>query len=165
MSRRVPLIVLGSVLLAVAGIVVLAGVALAVVFGRGDAFATGRNPVSTPTRALVSSVAQIEGTGVAPSALGQPRMEIEASVRSAGHGVFVGLARAVDVDRYLAGADVDVVTDFEVMPFRLATEHQPGTAVVPAPGTQGFWVAHSETTSGTARLSWAVQTATTGSSS
>jgi hypothetical protein len=157
MSRRTPFIVTGAVILGIASLVVVTGVVLAAVFGSGNALATGPNPVSTPSRALVSSVAEIDGLSRAPSGLGQARIEIDATVRSGGDGAFVGVGRAEDVDRYLAGADVDLVTDFEVSPFRLNTQHRPGSAVPGAPGDQSFWVARAEAQSGTARLSWPVQ--------
>lgn len=157
MSRRTPLIVLGAVVLAIGGLAALTGAALAAFFASGDTIATGPHPVTTPTRALVSSVAELDGLGVAPGNPEQARVEIDATGRAGGPGVFVGVGRAADVDRYLAGADVDVVTDLEVSPFALSTRHQPGTAVVPAPGSQSFWVARAEASSGTARLSWPVQ--------
>jgi hypothetical protein len=157
MSRRTPLIVIGAVILGLASLVVVTGVVLAAVFGSGNALATGPHPVTTSTRALVSSVAEIDGLSRAPSGLGQTRIEVDATVRSGGAGVFVGVGRAEDVDRYLAGADVDVVRDFEVSPFRLSTQRQPGTAVLAAPGAQSFWVARAEARSGTARLSWPMQ--------
>jgi hypothetical protein len=157
MSRRTPLIVIGAVVLALAALVVLAGVVLAAVFGSGNALATGPHPISTPTRALVSEVAEINGLSAAPSGLGQARVEVDATVPAGDAAIFVGVGRAADVDRYLAGADVDLVTDFEISPFRLTTQHQPGAAAVAAPGSQNFWVAHAEAASGTARLSWPVQ--------
>jgi hypothetical protein len=157
MSRRTPLIVIGAVVLGLASLIVLSGVVLAAVFGSGNALATGPHPVTTPTRALVSRVAEINGLSAVPSRLGRATVEVDATVRAGDSGAFVGVGRAADVDRYLAGADVDLVTDFEVSPFRLSTQHQPGTAVLSAPGSQSFWVARAEARSGTARLSWPVQ--------
>jgi hypothetical protein len=157
MSRRTPLIVVSAVVLAFAAFVVIAGAVLATAFGSGNALATGPHPVTTPTRALVSSVAEINGLNAAPSALGQARIEVDATARDGDAGVFAGVGRAADVDRYLAGADVDLVTDLGVSPFRLTTKHQAGTAVVQAPGSQDFWMARAETRSGVARLSWPVQ--------
>jgi hypothetical protein len=157
MSRRTPLIVLGAVLLAFATFVVLAGVVLMAAFGSGKAIATGPHPVTTSTRALVFPVAEINGLSHAPSVLGRARIEVEATKRTGDAGVFAAVGPAADVDRYLAGADVDLVTDVEVLPFRLTTRHRPGTGTLTAPGTQNLWVAHSEASSGTARLSWPIQ--------
>jgi hypothetical protein len=157
MSRRIPLIVIGAVVLAFSAVVVVAGVVLAALFGSGNALASGPNPVTTSTRALVSGVAEINGLRTVPRALGQARIEVDATVRAGAAGAFVGVGRADDVDRYLAGADVDLVTDVEVSPFRLSTQHRAGSAVVSAPGDQAFWLARAEARSGTARLSWPVQ--------
>ncbi len=157
MSRRIPLVVLGAVALAFGAVAVVAGLVLAVVLGSGSVLDSGPQPVSTPARALVSPVAEFDGVSEAPSVLGQVRIEVEATVRGGERGVFVGVAAADDVERYLAGADVDLATDVQFQPFRLTTRHQPGTGVVPAPGTQGFWLARAEADSGTARLSWPVR--------
>ena len=46
-----------------------------------------------------------------------------------------------DVDRYLAGAAVDKVTDLDVDPFRLKTVRQDGTSRPAPPADQTFWVA------------------------
>jgi len=157
MSRRIPLVVLGSVVLAFGGFATVAGLVLAVVFGSGNVLASGPRPLTTPTRALVSPMTEFDGVSNAPSVLGQVRIDVEATARGVDRGVFVGVATAADADRYLAGADVDHATDVEILPFRLTTRHQAGTAVVPAPGTQTFWVARAEADSGTARLSWPVR--------
>jgi hypothetical protein len=154
MSRRIPLVVLGAVVLAFGGLAALAGLALAVVFGSGNVIASGPQPVTTPTRALVSPMAEFDGVSGAPSVLGQARIDVEATARGGERGVFVGVATAADADRYLAGADVDLATAVEFLPFRLTTRHQAGAVVVPAPRTQTFWVARAEADSGTARLSW-----------
>ena len=113
--------------------------------------------VTSPGRALVSSVAKIENSGDARDFLGNTRLQIEATARSAGHGVFVGVAPAAAVDRYLAGADVDVVQDFDLAPFTLTTDRRAGTAAPAAPAAQDFWVARAEATTGAAALTWTVQ--------
>jgi hypothetical protein len=157
MSRRIPLVVLGAVILAFGGFAVVAGLVLAVVFGSGNVLASGPQPISTGARALVSPMAEFDGVSGAPSVLGQARIEVEATVRGGERGIFVGVAAAHDVERYLTGADVDLATDVRFQPFRLTTRHQSGAGVVPAPGTQGFWLARAEADSGTARLSWPVR--------
>jgi hypothetical protein len=157
MSRRTPWIVAGIVVMAIAAPVVIAGTALLVLFGSDGRLPTGPHVVATPGRALVSSVAEIDSASELSSVLGDNRVEIAGTARSADHGVFVGIAPAAAVDRYLAGADVDVVTDFELDPFTLNTDRRPGTATVAAPQTQDFWVAKAQAASGTASLSWTVR--------
>jgi hypothetical protein len=146
----------GIVLLVLGLLTLVGGAALLALFGTGGQLSTGSRPVSTPTRALVSSLAQIEDTATASAFLGRTRIEISATPRTGGHGAFIGIARAADVDRYLAGAAVDVVDDLEVMPFKLTTHRQEGAAVPAAPGSQNFWVARADARTGTADLSWAV---------
>ena len=155
MSRRVGIIV-GCCLLAVGGLVAVSGVALLVAFGSADGLYTGPHPLTSSSRALVSSTADIENAAASDRAFGQTRIDIQATPRGA-HGVFVGIGPAADVDRYLAGSSVEVVTDFEVAPFRLTTQPRPGSASVRAPGSQDFWVARAEAASGTAALSWTVR--------
>jgi hypothetical protein len=157
MSRRTPWIVAGIVVLVVATPVVIAGIVLLALFGsRGD-LRSGPHQVTTPGRALISSVAAINDTTDAGFLLGNSRLELDGTARDAGHGVFVGIAPAAAVDRYLAGADVDVVSDFDLAPFSLTTDRRPGTAAPAAPGAQDFWVARAEASSGTASLSWIVR--------
>jgi hypothetical protein len=157
MSRRTPWIVVGIVLLVIAVPVVIAGTVLLAMFGsRGD-LRTGPHQVTVPGRALISSVAGIENSADVREFLGNSRLEIEATARSAGHGVFVGVAPAAAVDRYLAGADVDVIRDFDLAPFTLTTDRRPGSAAVAAPGAQDFWVARAEAPAGVASLTWTVR--------
>jgi hypothetical protein len=156
MSRRAGIIV-GCCLLAVGGLIAVSGVVLLVAFGSGDGLRTGPHPLTTSSRALVSSVADISNAGAANSVLGETRIDVEATIRGGDHGAFVGIGPAAAVDRYLAGAAVDVVTDFKVDPFQLSTQPRAGSAAIGAPGSQDFWVARAQTASGTAKLSWTVQ--------
>ncbi len=157
MSRRTPWIVVGIVVMVIAAPVVIAGTALLALFGSGNQLRTGPHVVTTPSRALVSSVAEVDSASEVASVLGDNRVEIQGTARSADHGVFVGIAPAAAVDRYLAGADIDVVTDFEIQPFRLSTDRLPGTAAVAAPDGQDFWVAKAQAAAGTATLNWTVR--------
>jgi len=156
MSRRAGIIV-GCCLLAVGGLITMSAVVLLVAFGSSDGVHTGPHPLTTSSRAFVSSMADISNAGTANRVLGETRIDIQATTRGGAHGTFVGIGPAAAVDRYLAGAAVEVVTDFEVAPFRLSTQPRAGTASISAPASQDFWVAHGETRSGTAALSWTVR--------
>jgi hypothetical protein len=156
MSRRVGIIV-GGCLLAVGGLVAISGVALLVAFGSADGLRTGPHPIATSSRALVSSVADISNASAANAVLGQTRIDLSATTRGDDRGAFVGIGPADAVDRYLDGAAIEVVTDFEVAPFRLSTQARDGSATIGAPGSQGFWVARAQTRSGTAQLAWTVR--------
>ena len=74
--------------------------------------------------------------------LGTTSIQVAADARG-DHGVFVGVGRTADVDRYLAGAAVDEVTDFDVTPFRLTRETHAGSATPAPPASRSFWVARS----------------------
>ena len=156
MSRRVGIIV-GCCLLALGSLVTLSGVVLLVAFGSADGLHTGPHPLTTSSRALVSSVAEISNAGASDTVLGQTRIDLSATTRGDDRGAFVGIGPADAVDRYLDGAAIEVVTDFEVAPFQMDTSPRAGSATIAAPGAQDFWVARAETQSGTAQLSWTVR--------
>jgi hypothetical protein len=68
---------------------------------------------------------------------------------SAGPALFVGIGRSNDVDRYLAGVNHTVISDF----FGNRVEAVGGRPPQSAPGTQHFWVA-SATGHGAQTLKW-----------
>jgi len=156
MSRRAGIIV-GCCLLALGSLVAVSGLVLLVAFGSAGGLHTGPHPLTTSSRALVSSVADISNAGASDAVLGQSRIDLSATTRGDDRGAFVGIGPADAVDRYLGGAAIEVVTDFDVAPFQLSTQPRAGSATVGAPGSQDFWVAHAETRSGTAQLSWTVR--------
>jgi hypothetical protein len=137
-AERTYTIVIGSVLAVVASVLVLAGGAILVLFGSDGKLASGPETITTPTSALVTDVGPIEDSASVADALGTTKIQV-----SADQGTFIGIGRTADVDRYLAGASIDKVTDFDVDPFRLTRETHPGTARPSAPGDQTFWVAAS----------------------
>ena len=107
----------------------------------GGYVTTGVHEFSTAGSALATKPAQLGSAGVgwlySPPLLG--RLRIRVTPASAGPPLFVGIARAGDVDRYLAGVDRTVIDDFwdnDVKPVG-------GGRVTAAPATQPFWVASS----------------------
>lgn len=144
---------------ALAGVLIaLAGVGIAALFGGDDAVGTGSHRVDTSTAALVSGVAAVDDTRGASDVLGDARLKVTAE-EAGGKPVFVGVARAADVDRYLAGTATDRVTDVDVLPFGIDRERRNGRAsAFGAPGTQRFWIAHAGSAEdGTAGLDWKVR--------
>jgi hypothetical protein len=142
---------------------VLATVGTVVALGAGGIFAwagtdgtldTGRAELSTPTTALVSNVAHVEDLNGAISVTGQPKVRLTADGRD-GSRVFVGVGPAAAVDRYLAGAPVDEVTDIDAHPFRLARTTHAGDATPKAPAKQSFWTAKASGRSAT--MNWKVR--------
>ncbi|MEA2448818.1 MAG: hypothetical protein QOG63_750 [Thermoleophilaceae bacterium] len=148
-ARRRPVpIVIGSLLAVVGALLALAGGALLVVFGSDGLLESGRHPITTPTRALVSRVATIEGAADAAKALGNVRI----GATSDAPGVFVGVGPAAAVDRYLAGVEIDRVSDFGLSPFKLTRARRDGSAKPDPPADQSFWVARTENGS----LNWKI---------
>jgi hypothetical protein len=79
-----------------------------------------------------------------------PRIRVEAT---SDKPLFIGIARSEDVERYLAGAAYDEVTDLDIERFSLTTERHPGTVDPAAPASQTFWEASVEGT-GPQTLAW-----------
>lgn len=130
--------------LAVAGTVALAANALR----DGDGYFTW------PTETFASGGYAI-GTGAvdvsdAPRwAFGDAGLD---SVRVRAHGdrpLFVGIARAADLERYLGGTEHDEVSWLSYHPFQVDYDHADGHAPGRAPVDATFWV---ESTSGTGSL-------------
>src|SRR5262245_29839077 len=69
---------------------------------------------------------------------GGPKLRVSAE---SDQPLFIGIARTADVERYLAGVEYDEVTDFEVDPFKLATERHAGTDNPAVPGGETIWAA------------------------
>lgn len=69
-----------------------------------------------------------------------------------GRPLFVGVARAADVDRYLAGVAHSTVEDVNFGPFDASYATAGGTVVPPRPASQRFWAK-----SGTPTASWKIR--------
>lgn len=89
------------------------------------------------------------GTGwlYSPSLLDKVRMRV--TPVSPGSALFVGIGPPADVDRYLAGVNQTVISDF----WTNRVEVESGGTPASAPGTQDFWVA-SSTGPGARTLTW-----------
>lgn len=140
--QRPLLLGIGGVLLGLGALVALAGVVVLALFGSDGRLATGRQQLDTPTAALVTGAARITDAAQVADVLGTTSIQVSANA-AGDRGVFVGIGRTADVDRYLSGAAVDEVTDFDVDPFRITRRTQPGTATPAPPADQSFWVTQS----------------------
>jgi hypothetical protein len=141
--------------LALFGVVAaIAGILTFAFLGSDGTVTTGKHDVSTPTHALVSDVAEIDGLDTANDVIGNTQVRLTAD-GTGGKGVFVGVARKADVDRYLAGTQIDRVTDVTLDPFRLDRKRIEGSATPAPPARQSFWVA-SATGTDKASLKWKV---------
>jgi hypothetical protein len=154
MTRRVVLIVLGSLLAVIGALAAIGGGALLALFGSNDTLSSDVQQISTPTRALVSEAGLIQGVSGEQTVLGSVRLRITATPTGAGHLIFLGIGPASAVDRYLSGVSHDVATDVSVSPFHLTVTRQGGTVTPPPPGSQSFWVARASGNHPT--LTWTV---------
>lgn len=106
---------------------------------------------STSGSALATESTELGSAGVgwlySPSLLGKVRIRV--TPVSASAPLFVGIGRSSDVDRYLAGVNHTVVSEF----FEDKVEPIGGGPARSAPGTQDFWVA-STAGPGARTLEW-----------
>jgi hypothetical protein len=149
--------IVAGALAALVGIAVaVVGALLLGVFGSDGTVASGNQPLSSSRSALVSSVADIDDVAELADVVGDPRLHVSATSRSSEADVFVGIGPAAQVDRYLAGAPIDEVTDLEVDPFELKRRPRGGSSQPAPPGSQDFWVAEA-TARSTAALRWKIR--------
>jgi hypothetical protein len=67
--------------------------------------------------------------------------------------LFIGIARAADLNRYLTGIDHDDVSELTYYPFDVNYDHADGQAPSRPPAGESFWV-ESANGSGTLRFDW-----------
>jgi hypothetical protein len=153
-ASRTGAVIGGSILATVGAVMALGGGAVLAVTGTDNTYESGHHDVSTPTSALVSDIANIHGTNEVTDVIGHPRVKISSDAVQNGPPVFVGVAHKADVDRYLAGAEIDKVNDIDT-DLTLDKELRPGTVKPKPPATQSFWV---EKSSGrTASIDWKIK--------
>lgn len=141
-DRTVPVII-GAALATIGSVIALGGGGVLAIAGTDGTLNSGTEEISTPTSALVSEVATIDYTEGVSTLVGNPRVRADLDALEGRPDVFVGVGRAADVDRYLKSVAVDKVTDFDIEPFSLMKDRQPGTARAKPPASQSFWVAKS----------------------
>jgi hypothetical protein len=148
-TKRIVCIVLGSLLIVVGALTAIGGTALLALFRGSDTLSSGTEHATTQTVALVVKLDDVQGASGPGDTVGTPSITL--SVTS-GRDVFVGIGPAAAVDRYLAGAAIDRVTDLEVDPFKLKTVRRGGSAVPQPPAEQSFWTVKASGSN--PRLTW-----------
>ena len=154
-ARRFAAVVIGSLLTLFALVLLGAGGTAfwADRFQREDGYATTElHEFSTAGAALATVPADLgsPGTGWLYSAgvLGKVRIRVTPTGDS-NTPLFVGIARSADVDRYLAGVNHTVITEF----WKGEVENHDGGSPPSAPASQGFWAA-SDSGPGTRTVVW-----------
>ena len=123
-TRSVPpgWIIVGAVIIVSGFLTAISGGALLALFGSDRVLNSGEHRVSTPTTALVADLGRITDVDGFQYVMGSPTLHVTAENDAEGP-IFIGIGRADEVDRYLAGVSTDRVTDLETVPVR--TEHRP----------------------------------------
>jgi hypothetical protein len=153
MAKKIVLIVVGAMLLLCGLGALVPGALLTRLTSHGGAIDTGYHTIGSPTPALVSPTEKVSSADLPTSGLGATTLIV--SARDSDQPVFLGVARAADVDAYLDGVAYDEVRDLRLRPYRLETTRHRGVAFAEPPGTQSFWLATATGTSPT--LDWKVQ--------
>ncbi len=154
-SRAVPVTV-GAALATFGSFLALAGGGVLAVAGDDGTIGSGdRHDVSTNTSALVTGTAKLDAVDDLESALGEAKLGVTVTTKDDAPPKFVGIGRAADVDRYLAGVDIERVTDVHTDDYDLETKREGGTRSATAPGEQSFWVAQD--TGRRADIDWKVR--------
>ena len=155
----------GSITMLVVGIVValigtgplFGGIALAVANGAQDSQGFLRSPtvrLTSDGHALTSPASEIDsGAGQIPAWLATVEARVESTT---GDAVFVGLAPADDVDRYLRNVRHSVVTELTFRPYSVDYRDVPGQRTPDDPADQRFWAA-SDSGEGTRDITTAVR--------
>jgi Domain of unknown function (DUF4389) len=104
---------------------------------------TSRESFVTRSYALTSDPFEVDlgraDRFVAEDVLG--RVRLVAASGDLDVGIFVGIGRTADVERYLAGVERDQVVDVDYEPFDATYVRRPGGAPSTPPGEQRFWAA------------------------
>jgi hypothetical protein len=155
-AKRVLLLVFGSILVLVA-LALLAGGGAAVwgLSQRDDSgyFSTGTSRVSTPSYAFASDTLDMGPD--APGWFGEDFAKVRIEATSA-RPVFIGIAPAGDVERYLGAVQHRQITDFHTDPFRLVSHRVDGGARPAPPASQHFWRVQASG-SGTQTIRWPLE--------
>lgn len=153
MAKKIVLIVLGAVLLICGLGALVPGALLTRLTSHGGTIDTGYHTIGSPTPALVSSTENISSADLPTSGPGATTLTV--SARDSNQPVFLGVARAADVDDYLDGVAYDEVRDLRLRPFRVETTRHSGAPFADPPGAESFWLASATGTSPT--LDWKVE--------
>ena len=153
-KRSTGWIVVGAVLIISGFLTAISGGALLALFGSDRVLSSGQHQVSTPTTALVADLGRVTDIDDFQYVTGSPTLHVTADNNAEGP-IFIGIGRADEVDRYLAGVATDRVTDLELSPLELNSVRHDGSGSPGAPAEQNIWVASS--TSSDAELSWEIR--------
>lgn len=144
---------LGVTLAVIGSLAAITGGALLTALGTDGRLASGPRLLSTPTDAIVAPVSSIQNAiGVEP---GTPTLRISTAPVPDARATFIGIARAADVDRYLAPVTTRQADELGFRPYTNRGTGHDGRRHAQAPTMQRFWVAHA-TSDQTAKINWKI---------
>jgi hypothetical protein len=149
-KRRIP----GAALILTGGLLTLVGGGVLVAFGSDGTIGSGHHRIVSPANAIVTPVTRIRHMADVSSVIGRTTVRVSTRNVAGGRPAFVGVARAADVDRYLAGASTAEAADIGPRRITVDSPHGPGRPSVLPPATKRFWIAHA---TGGAALRWHVR--------
>jgi hypothetical protein len=156
LTRRRARLLSGATLAVIGSVVALSGGGLLAAFGTNGTLGLGSHLLSSPSAAIVSPVSSIKHTSGLASLAGQPALKLSATPLQGGTGVFVGVGRAADVDRYLSGAATEQVTDLSADGYAMTGIRHGGRLNATPPAAQRFWVAKASSDRSAAQINWKV---------
>lgn len=146
----------GATLAVLGTLAILGSGGVLAAFGTDGKLSSGPHLVSTPAAALVSSVTNIKNTSGVARIAGQPTVRISASPVQGTAGAFVGIGRAADVDRYLAGVRIETVSTLSSDPYSISGVSHGSQGDAQPPAAQHFWVAQATSTRDAA-INWKIR--------
>jgi len=146
----------GASLAVIGSLLALAGGGVLAAFGTDGTLASGPHLLSTPASAVVSPITTIKHTADVTTIAAQPTLRISARPVQGTGRVFVGIGRAADVERYLAGVSTQDVTSLSVDPYAITGTLHGGRTTARPPATQRFWVTQANSTH-TAAINWRIR--------
>jgi len=147
----------GATLAVIGSLLAFSGGGVLAAFGTDGNLASGPHLLSTPASAVVSPIASIKHTAGVATLTGQPTLRITATPIQGTARAFVGIGRAPDVNRYLAGLATEQVTNLDVDPYALTGALHDGRANAVAPTSQRFWWVAEANSTHTAEIKWKVR--------
>ncbi|MGH3036808.1 MAG: hypothetical protein ACRDMU_06460 [Gaiellaceae bacterium] len=155
-AKRVLLLVFGGIAVLVALALLAGGGAGIWALGERDSsgyFTSSTHELSSSSYAIASESVDVDEDvpGWFGDRFATARVEV-----SSDQPVFVGIAPASDVERYLAGAQHDQITDFEVDPFSVTYRHVEGDAQPAPPSDEDFWRVEASGP-GTQTITWPLE--------
>jgi hypothetical protein len=120
-------------------------------------FSTSREPLTTNSYAIVSDKLDVGTSG--PDWLFQEgrlaTIRVQGRNQDPARELFIGVAPAAQVDRYLAGTRYATITDLSFNPFRATYRSSAGSSAPAPPGDKTFWTA-ATSGAGSRTLEWDV---------